>query len=172
MSANWNRESSVLEMLCRGPTTFDAADPLPRVGSDVPIWVKQLIITLSWYEPIDVARGQGRNESCAFRGSASSFRARGVSLQMNEWSKDAQGNLRTSAVIDWKAEAFTADGSGDVVLRIEFSVDPEQTDVSSLQFRLSDQQARSMGAALCSASNQASQSSDLIFRSARQRVRT
>lgn len=47
---------------------------------------------------------------------------------MNEWSKDARGNLRVSTVSDWKAEAVTADGSGDVVLRVEFSVDPERTD--------------------------------------------
>lgn len=83
---------------------------------------------------------------------------------MNEWSKDARGNLRVSTVSDWKAEAVTADGSGDVVLRVEFSVDPERTDVSSLQFRLTEQQAKSMGAALSSASNQPPQSSDLIYR--------
>lgn len=132
---------------------------------------KQLTITLNWYEPIYVARS-GTGTKAARSGGLPTFALKGVSLHMNDWSKDARGNLRASTVIDWKAEAVTADGSGDIVLRIEFSVDPGRTDVSSLQFRLTEQQAKSMGAALSSASNQPPQSSDLIYRSARQRVRT
>lgn len=128
---------------------------------------------MNWYEPNSRSAVGDGNESCARSvRSASRFRAKGVSLRMSEWSKDARGNLRASTLIDWKAEAVTADGSGDVVLRVEFSVDPERTDVSSLQFRLTEQQAKSMGGALSSASNRPPQSSDLIYRGARQRVRT
>ena len=104
--------------------------------------------------------------------SASSLRSeRGVNLHINDWSTDGRGIIRASAVIDWKAEAVTADGSGDVFLRIEFSVDPDRTDVSSLQFRLTEQQAKHLGAKLASISNQSPQSSGL-FSTARQCVST
>lgn len=76
-------------------------------------------------------------------------------MHRNEWSKEGEGNIRASAVTDWKAEAVT-DGSGDVLLRIEFSVDPKRTDVSSLQFRLTEQQAKHLGAKLGLVSNRSS----------------
>ncbi|MBD9597615.1 MULTISPECIES: hypothetical protein [unclassified Ensifer] len=59
---------------------------------------------------------------------------------MNDWSTDGRGNVRSSTIVGWKAEP-AKDETGDVFLRIEFSVDPNLTDVSALQFRLTRQQA-------------------------------
>lgn len=60
---------------------------------------------------------------------------------MNDWSTDGRGNVRSSTIVGWKAEPAKGDETGDVFLRIEFSVDPNLTDVSALQFRLTRQQA-------------------------------
>ncbi|MFK0274074.1 hypothetical protein ACIQUG_10390 [Ensifer sp. NPDC090286] len=86
-------------------------------------------------------------------------------MQTKDWSKDGRGNVRASDIIDWKAQAVT-DGSGDVLLRLEFSVDPHRTDVSSLQFRLTEQQARHIGATLNLISTPSVQSPDPLFRKA------
>lgn len=95
-----------------------------------------------------------------------------MSLHRNDWSTDGQGNIRASTVIDWKTEAVTEDQSGDVLLRIEFSVDPDRTDVSSFQFRLTEQQAQRLSAKLDFLSNRSSQSSGLFGRTSGQRVST
>lgn len=86
-------------------------------------------------------------------------------MQIKDWSTDGRGHVRASDIIDWKAQAAT-DGSGDVLLRVEFSVDPHRTDVSSLQFRLNEQQARHIGATLNLISTPPVQESDSFFRTA------
>lgn len=86
------------------------------------------------------------------------FAMREVRKRMNDWSTDGRGNVRSSAVVGWRAEVITGDETGDVLLRIEFSVDPNLTDVSALQFRLTRQQADHIGGTLGSLADQSSSS--------------
>lgn len=66
---------------------------------------------------------------------------------MNSWNKDGHGNVRVSPVVGWNAATLVNSGA-DVFLRLEFSVSPDNTDVSALQFALSERQAREISAKL------------------------
>lgn len=66
---------------------------------------------------------------------------------MNNWNRDGRGNVKVSPVVGWKA-ATLVNSEADVFLRLEFSVNPDNTDVSALQFALTERQAREIGAEL------------------------
>ncbi|CAN7748761.1 hypothetical protein ASD52_33445 [Ensifer sp. Root142] len=66
---------------------------------------------------------------------------------MNGWNKDGRGSVRVSPVVGWKA-ATLINNEADIFLRLEFSVNPDNTDVSALQFALTEHQAREISAKL------------------------
>ncbi|RDL47631.1 hypothetical protein BLJAPNOD_05555 [Ensifer sp. M14] len=66
---------------------------------------------------------------------------------MNGWNKDGRGSVRVSPVVGWKA-ATLINNEADVFLRLEFSVNPDNTDVSALQFALTELQAREISGKL------------------------
>ncbi|OMQ42789.1 hypothetical protein [Ensifer sp. 1H6] len=65
---------------------------------------------------------------------------------MNGWNKDGRGSVRVSPVVGWKA-ATLINNEADV-FRLEFSVNPDNTDVSALQFALTEHQAREISTKL------------------------
>ena len=66
---------------------------------------------------------------------------------MDSWNKNGRRSHRVSPVVGWTVATLN-DSEGDVFLRLEFSVSPDNTDVSALQFALSERQARDMSAEL------------------------
>lgn len=59
----------------------------------------------------------------------------------NSWSKDGRGSVRVTPVVAWAAAALV-DNQSDILLRLEFSLDPENKDVSALQVAFTEHQAR------------------------------
>ncbi|MBD9596374.1 hypothetical protein IB270_26395 [Ensifer sp. ENS05] len=58
---------------------------------------------------------------------------------MHDWNTDGRGNVKAATVIAWKTAGTE---NCDVLLRIEFSVEPDLANVSALQFRLTTQQSK------------------------------